>query len=424
MDGSKATPSPQLIEANRRLHALRAEAQRGYPAADRENPAGAGCRLATDSPTQGAGRVAQVALPAHLGWGSAALTAVLRRQAGSEKLAAETAVSPFAIASIPQLAPKTESRQPQSNSWVKLYPDIGLGMLRQELTAPGRLWLLLRYLDPAGQGMLRIDIIQQTLTPKTSALRLCGKRQLRNLLRAGDGIFWTGDGERLWLRSAARVAAALDVARLSGKPVALPLNALLEGIGDFRAHLYAAFHSGRTKETPQGRQAMPLARATLTAVSGVGASSQRNYEARVGLRVQTNYAIGERLIEETGEEQAWRQGTAVFGLRDYHGQQGAPGRAYLAWQLPNSYVGQHPRRPKGRQKRINQALKDLVKQGTPGNVGEAAGARPVRRQKRYYALARQALRTASRQPQQAAYWRNGGQQPGRRSFVLWQQVGG
>jgi len=316
--------------------------------------------------------------------------------------------------------------QSQTNNWVKLYPDIGLGMLREGQTAPGRLWLLLQHLDPVGCGTLRIDIIVQTLTPKPTALHLCGKRQLRNLLRAGEGIFWVVDRERVWLRSAAKVAAHLGVTRLTGKPVSLPLSALLHGIGDFRAHLYAAFHSGRTKETPQGRQAMPLARATLANLSGVGASSQRSYETRVGLTVQANYAIGDGLTAVKAEKRAWQQGTAVFQLRDYHGQQGQPGRCYLAWQLPNSYVGPHPRRPKGRQKRINRALKDLVTKGTPGNIEETGEAQPTNRSKRYYALARDAVRVASRKPGRQVYWRETGvkgRSDGNGRFTFWQRTG-
>jgi hypothetical protein len=46
------------------------------------------------------------------------------------------------------------------------------------------------------------------------------------------------------------VAFGLGVERLSGRPVALPLEALLNGIGRFRAELYAAFHSGRVKSEP------------------------------------------------------------------------------------------------------------------------------------------------------------------------------
>src|SRR5690606_13344999 len=155
---------------------------------------------------------------------------------------------------------------------------IGLGMLRREMTAPGRLWLLLRYLDGEGRGALRIDIIKEKLTAKESPLRLCGKRQLRNLLQDGAEVFWVRDEETIWLRSAAKVAHALGVERLTGRPVALPVEALLNGIGNFRAHLYTAFHSGRTKETPRGSEAMPISRTTLAELSGVGESSQRAYE--------------------------------------------------------------------------------------------------------------------------------------------------
>jgi hypothetical protein len=102
-------------------------------------------------------------------------------------------------------------------------------MLRQEKEAAGRLWLMLRFLDQPGQGVIRIDIINQHLNSKTSNLYLCGKRQLRNLLRAGEGVYWTRDKEQVWLRSTARVAAALGVERLTGRPVALPLSALLDG---------------------------------------------------------------------------------------------------------------------------------------------------------------------------------------------------
>jgi 3-deoxy-D-manno-octulosonic-acid transferase len=61
-------------------------------------------------------------------------------------------------------------------------------MLRQEMTAPGRLWLMLRYLDQQGCGKIRIDILRKTLTHKSSTLHICGKRQLRNLLRDGEGL--------------------------------------------------------------------------------------------------------------------------------------------------------------------------------------------------------------------------------------------
>jgi hypothetical protein len=386
-------------------------------------------------------------LPLHLGWGSEGLTALLRRQQKADShedetwLAhltewGETAVArpqagSAACDSSRELGLKVEADALASESlqrgWVKLYPDIGLGMLRQELTAPGRLWLMLRYLDEMGQGVLRVANIKHPLTDKSSTLRLCGKRQLRNLLQDGEGVFWQRDKTQVWLYSAAKVAYNLDVERLTGKPVALPTTALLAGIGTFRAHLYTAFHSGRSKETPYGeqarpersRRAMPIARDTLTALSGVGRSSQRAYEDLVGLDVQTNFAVGEVSTKEKQEKRAWQQGQALFELKDYRGHQGKKGRTYLAWQLPNSYLGQHQHRPKGRQKRINRKLKDLVTKGMPGNIDGTSETRQI--EKVYYPTGMLAAKAYGRNSEHELYWQQ--QKGGNGRFAMWQQLG-
>lgn len=363
-------------------------------------------------------------LPDHLGWGSAVATAVLRtkRPKAVKGRASKTW--------LPNLNCTKRDRKDSLNAvdsnsnakdWVKLYPDIGLGMLRQELTAPGRLWLLLRFLDDLGSGILRIDATTSQLTSKSSILHLCGKRQLRNLLRAGEGIFWQRNKTHLWLRSAAKVAFALDVERLTGRPVALPVATLLEGIGTFRAHLYAAFHSGRAKETPHGEQAMPIARDTLASLSGVGRSSQRTYETAVGLQVRANFAIGNQTTKEAQQQRAWQHGQALFEIKDFRGQQGKKGKTYLAWQLPNSYFGQHQYRPKGRQKRINRELRDLVMKGIPGNVGVVDESCQFQIEKRYFPNGKLAARAYGRQATQTLYWHN---HPTRGGQAVWQCLGG
>jgi hypothetical protein len=274
-------------------------------------------------------------------------------------------------------------------------------MLRRELTAPGRLWLLLRLLDRAGEGRLRIVVVEEAITNPDSPHRLCGQRQLRNLLKAGEGLFWTRDREWLWLRSAAKVAYGLGATRLTGRPVALPLSVLLGGIGDFRAQLYAAFHSGRGK--PHGRaQTMPIARQTLRDLSGVGRVSQRAYERRAGVKAQTNYAVGETAVPHQQEKRAGQHGTALFTLKDSDGQQGQPGQSYLAWQLPNSYDGRQQQRPKGRQRRINRELKDLVMKGMPGNVEE--GVMATRYGRVFYANGKLAAQAYGRDPHGDRYW--------------------
>ncbi len=62
-------------------------------------------------------------------------------------------------------------------------------MLKQEQVACGRVWLLLRYLDEAGQGWVAPDEVRRLLTDTDSSLYLFGERQLRKLLAQGEGLF-------------------------------------------------------------------------------------------------------------------------------------------------------------------------------------------------------------------------------------------
>ena len=467
MDDRMTTASPELLAANRRLYLLRTQAQAQHPAActpaehlalTRTQAQGSpATRLAAASPANGeigfstavprpeTATLPRIvaSLPAHLGWGSEPLTAVLRRTVApvTPEPPVEGDTSLVALLA-PVVSGDMSPDNPPCRPFVKLYPDIGLAMLRHERSAPGRLWLMLHHLDPVGRGMFRVDIIKQCLTKRNTGSYLCGKRQMRNLLRDGDGLFWTRDKTHVWLHSAVRVAQALGVARLTGRPVALPVSALLEGIGAFRAHLYAAFHSGRARaagdmanSSPSDKRSMPIgtmpigtmpigtmpiARDTLTRLSGAGRSSQRAYEARLRLRPQANFAVGETASETNKEERAWHQGQALFELRDYRGEQGKQGKSYLAWQLPNSYGGQHQQRPKGRQKRINRQLRDLVMKGMPGNVETERDAQSP--EKRYYPNGRSAGQARGLRVGDERYWRQHKTKNGR--FTLWRPIKG
>lgn len=285
--------------------------------------------------------------------------------------------------------------------FVKLYPDIGLGMLRQSLAAPGRIWLLLRLIDTRGAGWVFTETARVQLTGKQAVLRVCGWRQMRNLLRQGEGIFWHRDKKRIWLHSLAKTARALGVSRLTGKPVKIPVSVLTGTIGDTRAHLYAAFHSGRMQDTEKTR---PISRRALTVLSGVGATSQRHYEEKTKVRTRANYAAGDVADAENGKERAWQVGRALFKLRDVNGRHGKTGRVYWAWRLPNSYAGPHQKASKGRQRRVNRELRDLVMQGMPGNGGETVACH-VKPKRRYFDNGCQAAKVWNRKPADL-YWRS------------------
>ena len=426
MPPSEFSPSPALLAANARLLQLRAAAQGSVPSKE--------CAATIEQSVAPA--VSEAEWPTHLGWGSGPLTRALQQAVG---VGEQTAVSPPQSAEFGEeekiTAVISHPSPPSPPAFpVKLYPDIGLAMLRQEQTAAGRLWLLLRGLDGVGRGWLRVVSMREQLTKKSKTTYLCTWRQMRNLLQAGQGVYWHYDGERVWLRSAARVALALGVGRLTGRPVALTLAALVSGIGRFRAELYAAFHSGRVKQPPRAQPyAAPIARETLTSLSGVGETTQRRYEqqleqTKTAVSIQPNFAIGQPASPTTIEQKGWQQGNALFILTDFRGQQGPKGKQYVAWQLPNSYQGSHQLRPKGRQRRINRLLtrtassQDLVMKGMPGNSREtihAAQPNP-KRDKRYYPTGKLAAQAFNRRRVDQCYWQQ--TKTRHQHFSIWQHL--
>ncbi len=380
--------SPELLVAQARLTALRRqqeEIRRVHGLSGKECSHG---RFSSPAPTSLRTIQANLlALPPHLGWGSASLTAVLRPpQPLPPTPVAPTIDSP----SLPQPG-NPSAQRPSPTAVFKLYPDLALAMLRQNLTAVGRIWLLLRAIDEQGAGWVDEQECRAQLTDRGSTRRVCGWRQLRNLLRQGEGIFWQRNDGRIWLASVAKAAAALEVKKLRQQPVAVPMAVLTKGLGVMRAHFYASFHSSR--QGGDNGRVKPISRAVLNNLCAVTPKTQRVYERQAKVKTQKNLAVGPPCSALQMEETAWRKGTASFEFVDHNGRQGKPGTAYAAWQLPNSYRGPHPKMARGRQKRINRELTDLFMQGMTGNGQKKIDQRDclARRYFRHGRLAAQAL---------------------------------
>ena len=416
-------PSPELADANRRLYELRERVQAGRP----EQP----CHQRPVPETRSLLAGLPAGLPAHLGWGSPAETQALRQtleQAlkpdSPPRVEMDSCPLPLqgqARRNDKSILParKTYAGQTPSPSTatVKLYPDIALGMLHKELTAAGRIWLLLRYLDGDGRGWLPIDFIQENLTTKNSDLRVCGRRQLRNLLKQGGGVFWDRDKDKVWLKSAAKVAAALEVERLTGRPVELPLHVLLGGIRQVRAHFYASFHSGR-------KSANPISRSRLEEITNVPERTQRLYERTAGVTSRPNIAVGRRYTTKEVQEQAWLRGRATFEFIDVDGKQGPAGRRYVAWRLPNSYQGCHEFSPKGRQKKINNRLNhqtDLVTLGAQGNGLDCEDSRQ-RVDRLFHSNGLEAGKAYNRRNTTDIYWQQGQVRVMEPVTILWHVI--
>ena len=357
-------------------------------------------RVSTPAPSS-LPRFAHTSPAGNIGWESAPLTAALR--AADQRRAQTNAGTAPQITPAAGSPPAAAPSSPATVATITLYPDLALALLRHNLVGPGRVWLLLRHLDQAGQGWLTLESVRQALTVKDAPLRLCGPRQLRNLLAQGETIFWQRDGQRIWLRSAARVAAELQIPRLTTRPVALPLPILQKGIGTVRAHFYASFHSGRAAELTPTPPA-PVARQTLCQLTQRSRRTQRTYEKRAGVRRQTNWALGPQATPLSEQQYAWQHGRAIFRLTDRKGKHGPAGATYLAWQLPNSYEGPHQTLPIHRQKRTNRRLADLFIKGRTGNGETTLAARPRPRHRRFYQDGRRAVRGYLGTPAADAYW--------------------
>lgn len=375
-----------LLAANERLRALR-EQLKGERAARGE---GGEVSRPEPAPKQ---RPAGPLLP-HLGWESAPLTAHL--------LAAHKIEEPEVSESLPlepepepEPEPESEPSLPPAES-ITLYPALALALLKQHQAAAGRVWLLLRWLDRPGRGVISIAEARHQLTDCASPYRFCGWRQLRNLLRAGEGLFWRVANEQIWLSSLLKVSGRVGVEKFRNHPVELPVSVLLGPIADVRANLHVSFHSGRDGNYV-GEVGRPIARATLQQAGGSSRSSQRRYERRTKTKVVTNYAIGEVASPENVEQRASLQGNATFKLKDYQGKIGRPNQEYVAWQLPNSYSGPHAQRPKGqRQRRLNDGLAALRDRSTAGN------GRPER--KRYFGNGKEAGKSYNRDSEKDCLW--------------------
>jgi hypothetical protein len=309
--------------------------------------------------------------------------------------------SPWAIQLSPAATSKASER-PRPEAVRKVYPGILLAMLDHKLEAAGRVWLLLQYLDEQGSGRITVEEARRQLTAQGSELRICSWRNLRGLLQRGEGTFWRRDNVgRIWLRGAAKVADSLGTGRLQGRPVELPLTALLGGVGGLRAHFYASFHSGR-------KSSNPISRSVLAKLTHIPTRTQRTYEQRTGVTSRANVAVGEGYTAEAMQERAWQHGRATFKFVDSRGTTGAPNRTYIAWRLPNSYTGCHAQRPKGRQRKINRQI-DLVKPVAQGN------GRPVRRL--FYRNGAVAGKAYNQDASRDAYWQP--KQPAERWSRQW-----
>jgi hypothetical protein len=377
-----------LQQANERLLALRTQLHARQTA----------CRVGQGQP---ANAVERPCLPPHLSWESVALARAIRSESRPDK-ANEVSAETRNLHKEPSIRIVNKQIPTSQSNSIKSYPPLLSAMLKHDLATAGRVWLLGQHIDSDGRGWIALDQLRWQLTgsgkwasaEKPPITRICGWRRLRQILTQGKGVFWEKDDfGRLWLYGTARVAASLGLERLRDRPVELPICDLTASIGQVRATFYAAFHAGRQKKEPTSA---PISRASIKAATGVPPRTQWQYESEAGIERQFNYAIGQQWSVQNAQNAAWRHGNATFCLTDTFGRNGAKGKRYVARQLPNSYKATLATGARGRQRKVNRKLTDLVQKG--------AGERSTKTiTQLYYPSAATAIKAT--QPQGETHWR-------------------
>jgi hypothetical protein len=328
----------------------------------------------------------------------------------------------------------TSPQQPDSARAVRIAPTLAAFCLDPHnrfqgarLDGPYRLYKILQTLDAQGRGWLANRWVEQLLTKKKGPFYVYGRRQLKIMLRRGEGLFWqrvcSGSELRIRLMARGKVVGALGCGPLRGREVTLPLAYLLgSGRGrqaDVNAALYAAVHAGRLRPDQRSAgpaKARPISRARLQDLAGCSRYRQRSYERRMKIAVLPNIHIAGAHSNYELERTRQYLGLPAYKHTDFQGKvnRHQHGARYIAMRLPNSY--QVPDTitvvSSRRQHTINRSLDGLCLMGSGGSGREEI----VRL---YHRDAATAVRAFSRDPDTPAYWPLTGNGRAR----LWQTVG-
>ena len=297
----------------------------------------------------------------------------------------------------PQLA-----NAPKPPKTVKSYPGLLLAFYAAGLSPVGLVYQIMRAIDQAGRGWLDPTELRSLLTDKRSPWHIYGRRNLRKILRRGDGLAWNLTDDRVFLRSPAKIMTSLGAGRLRGKPVSLPVkDALLSGIQAFKAYSLAAWHAGRAVIRDDGtKEIRPISQRAISAATSIPESTQKVYSKKAGLSFKKSIVIAGSSADRDRN---------IFTFTDWLGKHGDQGKQYIAWRLPNVYESQLEQTVKGRQKKINRDI-DLVTILERGNGGsgdrlyyqDSGGAGSVFNQDpehdRYWPMVSTLTRTAYKKP--------------------------
>jgi hypothetical protein len=196
------------------------------------------------------------------------------------------------------------------------------------------------------------------------------------------------------------LAHRLGIMRLEGRFVWMTAAQAKASAATFRAWCFAAWLANHRN---------PITQETIEALTGISPRTQRRYGRLAGIETVNNVAIGPRYTAEAAREQLWQRGQ-VFEFKDHKGRQGAAGRSYCAWHLPNGYATCVETVNRSKQRTANKRLNNLMNNGARGNGQAFEGHTRL-----FYDNGAQAAQ-GQRDGEQECYWRGARARTG---TVLW-----
>ncbi len=204
------------------------------------------------------------------------------------------------------------------------------------------LWYRLGTVDEFGTGRL----LENQISDAVRYLRLSSRTRQRTL-RGGMGTFWARGRGGLYLRSPARIAAALKVPAFRAAFWA-PLAGLRGPIATVRARL-------ATHGIAAIRRGLPTSVAVMAEMLNASPRTVRYWLRRSGVRSRENFAVVAPLSPTSSVGEIFRT-TKEPGLRAVK----FDGRPWLVLQLPNSLPALKRGGVRSHLRRANRRLRSLV----------------------------------------------------------------
>jgi predicted DNA-binding transcriptional regulator len=235
----------------------------------------------------------------------------------------------------------------QDSKRIKIYPDIMLAAARGKNGGAVRLFFLAKHFNAGGCGTIPAKALRRYVIKDLKVKR--GTYDIWLARAAHIGIIQR-QGKNLKLAGYAAAAVIVGCDRI-GRGEYMPLEKFIKK--GWLGYVWAAWIKSK------GLEDRPISRRTMRELSGIPERTQRLYDKQAGIKKQANYA-----------KDTTRPGSK--GMIDYINefeQDKIKSKAFLnngeiTWRLPNCYKTKHiEEAARGRLRRINSQLKDLLNNG-------------------------------------------------------------